>query len=92
MEFSYRYNNVEVRSTGVGLCSNPDHNTAEIVQWSVDEKHEQYCWTVAYWVKEKEGYSLRFVSSRPLEIKPKLFMKMFKKGQKYLDKYFSKKH
>jgi hypothetical protein len=91
MEFNYKEKNIEVRSFGLRSSpeQNPEHTTAEIVQWSKDAHGKPYCWCAAYWVKEKEGYSLMFVSKRPLGMNPKLFMKMLKIGQQHLDKYFS---
>ena len=36
---------------------------------------KEYCWTVAYWNKGKEGYDLQFVGGRPFDVDGELFMK-----------------
>ena len=64
MNFDMRINDMELRSCGKHLLrENIKHNTAEIVKWEDD-----YCYTVAYWIKSKDGYSLHFVSERPFGV------------------------
>ena len=31
------------------------------------DEQGKYKWTIAYWVKDKEGYELKFVGDRPFE-------------------------
>lgn len=51
-------------------------------------------WTIAYWVKEKEGYSLKFSSSRPLDyrINSSKLMNLIKEGQAIADKRFQEEN
>jgi len=52
----------------------------------------EYKWTIAMWIRGKEGYSLEFIGGRPLDkrVKWKAFKKLIKQGQKLADKRFSK--
>ena len=60
-----------------------------ICLWS---ESAEYKWTIAYWVKNKEGYDLQFVGNRPLSerVKWKTFKNLIKKGQKKADKKWKK--
>ncbi len=78
MKFNIRVKDLELRS-----C--PGHCKAEIVKWANDTDGKEYCWTVAYWEKSKEGYNLRFVGDRPFEVNGRLFMKLAKQGQRLLE-------
>ena len=89
MKFNSRINNLEVRSCGKHLLSDNEHNRAEIVKWAKDTSEKEYCWTVAYWSKGKEGYDLQFVGGRPFETNSELFMKLAKQGQQMLDDVFN---
>tara|TARA_R110000787_G_scaffold252616_1_gene358090 strand:- start:321 stop:596 length:276 start_codon:yes stop_codon:yes gene_type:complete len=89
MRFNFRINDVELRSTGKHLLNNDSHSTAEIVKWSKKQDGEDYCWVVAYWIKDREGFDLQFVGSRPFDIKAKTFMKVAKQGQQMLDDAFN---
>ena len=82
MKFSFKIGNLECRSCNNSLVIKGRHTTAEIVQW-----HNNYCWTIAYWLEDKEGFYLHFVGSPPFEINvdPVEFMILAGKGQKKLD-------
>ena len=58
-----------------------------ICLWSEDGT---YKWTIARWVKDKEGYSLEFVGSRPLHerVKWKKLKAIIEQGQAIADKRF----
>ena len=91
MNFSFRLGNMEVRSCGEHLMQNKEHDTAEIIYW-YDDEFEKYCYVIAYWVKDNEGYDLQFVGSRPLSHFDQWndFGKLIKVGQKELDLLFEK--
>lgn len=89
MKFNFRINNLEMRSCSNHLLNKGEHTTAEIVKWAKDKDNKEYCWTVAYWIKGKEGFDLQFVGSRPFDIKAKNFMKVAKQGQQMLDDAFN---
>jgi len=89
MKFNLRIEDLEVRSCGKHLLSDSERNRAEIVKWANDTRKKEYCWTVAYWNKGKEGYDLQFVGGRPFDVDSKLFMKLAKQGQQMLDDAFN---
>ncbi len=85
--FTKRKGFLELRSCARNLTCIGHPVTAEIVYW-MDEKS---CFTLAYWVMDREGFYLQFVGSRPLTYCDNcvdVFWKLVKKGQKKLDKYF----
>ena len=87
INFKKRIENVEVHSCNEHLLSDPPHTQAEIIKTLSDG----YNFTLAYWIKDSEGFDLRFVGNRPFDVKPKTFMKLARFGQKKLDKYFDEK-
>ena len=88
-KFNFRVEDLEVRSCGKHLLSDGEHNRAEIVKWAKDTGKKEYCWTVAYWNENKEGYDLQFVGGRPFDVDGELFMKLAKQGQQMLDDAFN---
>lgn len=88
MRFNFRIENLEVRSCGEHLFSDGEHNRAEIIQWDKNTDKTEYCFTLAYWHKDKEGYNLLFVGGRPFSVDGELFMKIAKQGQCILDNEF----
>lgn len=90
MNFNLRIEDLEVRSCNNNLMPNGKHERAEIVKYSHDTDGKEFCWTVAYWIKEKEGYNLKFVGGRPFNVYGELFMKIAKQGQILLDEEFEK--
>ena len=91
MKFSERQGNLEVRSCSTKLTSTGEHTTAEIVMYAAHfSTRKEYCYTLAYWVRDSEGYSLRFIGNRPLEddVSYTIFHYLAKYGQMQLDAYF----
>jgi len=87
IELNYfeRIGDLEARSTdSVGLNGNPKTGI-HIVKWNKD-----LCYSVAYFVKDKEGYYLQFVGDRPFdkEISPADFMYLARRSQEALDLFF----
>lgn len=64
----------------------------EIVKWGktkVDGEEKDYCFTLASWDKDGEGWSLRFIGSRPFELDGMgIFWELATFGQKYLNALF----
>jgi len=87
LDFNYRIGNIEARSCNGNLMEKRPHITAEIIEW---KKDKESCCTIAYWKEDKEGYSLKFVGSRPIQ--PTIdfvnFFKLIKIGQMMLDNYY----
>ena len=70
-------------------CMTESQRFPEIVRWQENELGP-YCYTVAWWKKDSEGYSLEFIGSRPLasEIDKDAFWELVKYGQKVCDAVF----
>lgn len=68
------------------LCS--DHH---ICLWSEDGKFK---WTIAYFVKHKEGYDLTFIGDRPLDSRVNWdhFRELVTLGQQFADKEWENEH
>ena len=64
----------------------------EIVKWDKmesDGEEKEYCFTLAVWDKNSEGWELRFVGSRPFELYGmEIFWELTTFGQKYLNALF----
>ena len=64
----------------------------EIVKWDkmkLDGEEKEYCYTLATWQKDGEGWELRFVGSRPFELDGiGIFWELADFGQKCLDALF----
>ncbi len=80
-EFKFRYSDLELRSCDKHLIDEKPHTTAEIVQYI----KKTSCITIAYWIKDEEGYNLQLVHSRPLDTDWRIFHIMYELGQKILD-------
>lgn len=88
MKFTFRIDDLELRSCGEHLLLDCEHNTAEIIQWDKTINDEVYCCVVAYWQKDSEGYYLRFVGDRPFNTNKEVFMQLAEQGQRILDNIF----
>lgn len=62
----------------------------EIVRYQESEKYGKSCYTLAWWKKDSEGYSLEFIGPRPLnpEVDKDAFWELVKYGQKICDATF----
>lgn len=87
MEINYREGDLEFRNTE-SLNNVPYF---EIVKWVKEHEVDNYCFTLASWVKTKEGYDLRFCSNRPFQEDYIIFMEFACKGQKVLEALHDKK-
>jgi len=86
MFFSIKYGNIELQSCDEHLCiTNNEHNCAKIICWQ-----DKFCYVIAYWKLDDEGFDLIFVGSRPFEehINATNFMLLAKEGQERLDEYY----
>lgn len=78
--FNCRIRDLEVRSCDRLLLDRRPHTTAEIVKWDGD-----HCWTVARWIKEDDGFSLKFVGDRPFDTEWSTFMELSRFGHYKLE-------
>lgn len=55
-----------------------------------EDQNGNFLLTIAYWIKDSEGYNLHWVADRPLssKINPVSFMKLAEIGQKIMDYKF----
>lgn len=61
LKLNWKKGNYEVR-TVEGFNGKP---YVELVKWKEDSNGRNFCYTVAYFSRDSEGYSLRFVGDRP---------------------------
>lgn len=93
--FRFDIDNLSLRSCDKNLSLDFDKNgydTAEIVQWFVENDEKKFCFTIAYWLIDSEGVELKFVGNRPLHhsIDKNVFWELIKLGYDLLDKYLEK--
>lgn len=62
-DFHWRDGEFEVRTTS-GVRGEP---YVELVHWT-ESGGREWCYAIAYWYKGKEGWDLRFVGDRMLEL------------------------
>ena len=75
---------IELRSCSQRLLSDGEHTTAEIVKWWIYEE-KPACHTLAYWIKNEEGFDLKFVFDRPFKEDKDIFWMLAKYGQELLE-------
>ena len=70
LKFSYKYKDYELRACPERLVKfqeDEKNETIDFVKWNMDSKGDRYCFSLAYWIRDKEGYDLKFVGNRPFE-------------------------
>lgn len=70
LEFIWKYKNYELRACPKRLARfDPDeqNETIDLVLWQKDSKVKDYCFSLAYFKKDSEGYYLKFVGNRPFQ-------------------------
>ena len=95
LEFNRKIGNIELRACPHSLARLRDDDpnaTIDIVMWQKDAKGKPYCFSIAYWRRDKEGYYLHFVGARPFlyvddSRVPELWEAM-QEAQKVLDAWF----
>lgn len=88
-ELTLKLNDLELKSCNSGLLSSSPHSSANIVKNDIDHEGKPYCYSLAYWTKGSEGYSLQFVGDRPFRYSTaEDFWFLAEFGQKFLDKIF----
>ena len=66
----------------------PDRD-AEIVQWMKNTSGQEYCYTLMFFEKDKEGFYARFIGGRPLQFEnPTVLWGLMCYAQKVLDAAF----
>ena len=70
LNFKWRYKDYELRACPITLArlnENDENETIELVKWVKHEDGKEYCFSLAYWERNKEGYDLNSVGSRIFE-------------------------
>jgi len=77
----YRFDNLEFRWTET---IGPDKKQyPEIICWVKKDDGSEYCYTLALWVEDSEGWDLKFVGDRPFDydmVDSKLFWELARFG------------
>ena len=95
LAFNRSIGNIELRACSAGLhkpCQGKRNETIDVVMWQKDSKGKPYCFSIAYFVRDDEGYYLKFVGARPFlyvadERVPELWEALHE-AQKVLDGWF----
>lgn len=95
LEFSWKYKDYELRACPKRLArfnANEPNETIDFVKWTTNSDGAEYCFSLAYWSKDSEGYDLKFVGDRPFkDIEPEdleIVWKALRVAQKVLDSWF----
>ena len=70
LEFHWKYKNYELRACPRHLVRFGDDEpnvTIDFVFWERDKYEKDYCFSLAHWIRDPEGYYLRFVGDRPFQ-------------------------
>lgn len=70
LKFRWKYKCYELRACPerlVAMYPGEPNTTIDLVMWDKYENGKDYCFSLAFFVRGKEGYSLRFVGPRPFE-------------------------
>lgn len=81
-----RIHNLEFRMMG----TDDKPRNAEIVRWQTDSTGQEFCFTLLWWFKNREGYYVEFVGDRPFqsEINQQLLWELMRFGQNLLNAQF----
>lgn len=67
LEFRFKHKDYELRACPKHLArfekSDPNE-TIDFVKWKTRDDGTKYCFSIAYWCRGPEGYSLNFVGNR----------------------------
>lgn len=95
LEFIRKIGNIELRACPEGLVA-PEkgkaNNTIDVVMWHKDADGKPYCFSIAYFVRDCQGYYLKSVGARPFmyvddSCVPELW-EALSKAQSVLDVWF----
>ena len=59
LEFSWKYKDYELRACPKKLArfnANEPNETIDFVKWTTNSDGAEYCFSLAYWSKDSEGY------------------------------------
>lgn len=94
LSFNWKYKDYELRACPARLVrfDNESNETINLIMWKTNPNGKKTCFSLAYWIKNSEGYDLKFVGNRPFEcIEPediRIIWKAIGIAQKTLDAWF----
>lgn len=95
LDFSFKYKDYEIRACPIHLARfSPEekNETVDFVKWEIDSTGRKYCFSLAYFERNSEGYHLHFVGSRMFEYiaseDVKVLWRALEQAQEILDKFF----
>lgn len=96
LRFNWNYKDYSIKAVPKCLARFEDsdiNETIELVKWYYNKEDDRhYCFTLAYWIKDDDGYFLNFVGGRPFEeidvLDVGMVWKKLKEAQKVLDKFW----
>lgn len=97
LEFNRKIGNIELRACPVALCTplkGVPNTTVDVVMWHKEPDGKSWCFSIAYFVRDDEGYCLKFVGARPFmylgESRVPELWEALHEAQKALDAWFDK--
>lgn len=86
MNINRRISNLEFRM--LGTEDNP--RSPEIICWQTDSTGREFCFTLLWWSRNKEGFYAEFIGDRPFqsEINQQLLWELMRFGQNVLNAQF----
>lgn len=95
LEFNWEYKDYALHACPKRLVrfeENEPNETIDLVKYDVGSDGKRYCYSLAYWRRDSEGYYLHFVGGRPFKhIEPEdieVVWQAMKVAQKVLDGWF----
>lgn len=96
LTFHWKYKNYELRACTKFLARftlGEPNETIDFVYWKKDGTGKDYCFSLAYFERHKEGYDLKFVGDNPFKYISKedlpFVWDALSKAQKVLNAFFS---
>lgn len=95
LDFNIKFKDFELRACPKRLARFSDdepNETIDLVKWLSDESGRRFCYSLAYFKRDSEGYKLIFVGRRPFEDIPKADVAnvwtLLEMAQNVLDEFF----
>lgn len=95
LDFNWDYKDYSLRACPRRLVrfeDNEPNETIDLIKWDTNSDGKRYCYSLAYWKKDSEGYELKFVGDRPFKHieseDVEVVWKAMRVAQKVLDGWF----
>lgn len=99
LEFNWEYKDYALKACPRRLVrfeDNEPNETIDLIKYNIGSDGKRYCYSLAYWKKDSEGYYLHFVGGRPFkDIETEdidVVWKAMGVAQKVLDGWFDLEH